>query len=295
MNKLCLGTVQFGLEYGINNSLGRKPKKEECFEILDCSLDHNINCFDTASGYGNAEEVLGEYLKKNNDKAKIISKIKSIELNEKIDSYVLSECENSLKKIGIKSLYGYLLHNAKDIYSKEILNAIKHCKKSGLTKNIGVSIYSPEDALYAAKIEDIDFIQIPYNVLDQRLNKTDFFTIAKKNNKTIFARSAFLQGLLLMNISKIETKIPKAAKYVMQFEKISQKHNFSRKEAAFLFLLNNPDIDYIVFGVDTKKQLEDDIKTIEKSDEFIMCYDELVHAFSKETIDVEILNPSLWK
>ena len=169
MNKLCLGTVQFGMQYGINNSLGRQPNIEECFEILDCAVKHGINCFDTASGYGKAEEILGEYKNWDKNKINIISKIKPLQTDiQNINSYVLNECESSLKKIGINRFFGYLFHNAADMYNKELCNALKQCKMEGLAKNVGVSIYSPEDAFYAAQLEAIDFIQIPYNVLDPK-------------------------------------------------------------------------------------------------------------------------------
>lgn len=295
MNKLCLGTVQFGMQYGINNSLGRQPNIEECFEILDCAVKHGINCFDTASGYGNAEEILGEYKNWDKNKIDIISKIKPLQTNiQKINSYVLNECESSLNKIGIDRFFGYLFHSAEDMYNKELCNALKQCKIEGLAQNVGVSIYSPEDALYAAQLEFIDFIQIPYNVLDQRLNKNNFFNIANKNNKKIFARSAFLQGLLLMDIIDVKIKLPQAEKYVKEFEEICRKYNFSRKEAAFLFSYINANIDYVVFGVDTKKQLENNICIIKKMKEFKLCYDELTKTFINAEIKEEILNPSMW-
>lgn len=295
MNKLCLGTVQFGMQYGINNSLGRQPNIEECFEILDCAVKHGINCFDTASGYGNAEEILGEYKNWDKNKINIISKIKPLQTDiQNINSYVLNECESSLKKIGINRFFGYLFHNATDMYNKELCNALKQCKMEGLAKNVGVSIYSPEDALYAAQLEAIDFIQIPYNVLDQRLNKNNFFDMAKKHNKKIYARSAFLQGLLLMDIIDIKIKLPQAEKYVKEFDEICHKHNFTRKEAAFLFSYANANIDYVVFGVDTKKQLDNNINTIGKIKEFNLCYDELLKIFISKEIENEILNPSFW-
>ena len=57
MNKLVLGMVQLGLNYGINNRRG-KPSKGESFSILDRAFEGGIRIFDTAAAYGNAEEIL---------------------------------------------------------------------------------------------------------------------------------------------------------------------------------------------------------------------------------------------
>ena len=218
--KLCLGTVQFGLQYGINNVLDRKPDVDECFDILDYAISMGIGCFDTASVYGNAEQIIGSY-KGFNDNVKIISKLRPM-LNDSDLSQdsIVQECENTLKRLDKKTLYGYLIHSAADMYNEEVLAGLHKCKKSGLVENIGVSTYTPEEAVYAVKNTDFNFIQIPYNVLDQRLNYSDFFEPAKERNAKIFARSAFLQGLLTMEIQQIKAKMPKAVEYVEEFEKI---------------------------------------------------------------------------
>ena len=51
-NKLVLGTVQFGCQYGIN-SAGR-PDEKTVLEILDLAYHYGITKFDTSSAYGNA-------------------------------------------------------------------------------------------------------------------------------------------------------------------------------------------------------------------------------------------------
>lgn len=290
--KLCLGTVQFGLQYGINNVLDRKPDVDECFDILDYAISMGIGCFDTASVYGNAEQIIGSY-KGFNDNVKIISKLRPM-LNDSDLSQdsIVQECENTLKRLDKKTLYGYLLHNAADMYNDEVLAGLHKCKKSGLVENIGVSTYTPEEAVYAVKNTDFNFIQIPYNVLDQRLNYSDFFELAKERNAKIFARSAFLQGLITMEIQQIKAKMPKAVEYVEEFEKICKHFGFTRKEAAFLFCYYHNGIDYVVFGVDTVKQLKENIDLLNKKEDFQGCYDSLYGAF--KDLDEEIINPSMW-
>ena len=71
MNKIALGTAQFGSEYGIANSSGGL-KVKEIKEILNFSLDQNINLIDSAMGYGPSEKKLGNFDLNN---FKIISKL----------------------------------------------------------------------------------------------------------------------------------------------------------------------------------------------------------------------------
>ena len=56
--KLALGTVQFGLSYGIANRKGQ-VQTGEVKNILDYAKENKINVLDTASSYGNSEEILG--------------------------------------------------------------------------------------------------------------------------------------------------------------------------------------------------------------------------------------------
>lgn len=62
MAELCLGTVQFGMRYGINNRDGQ-PVEGQCFEMLDMAAQNGLRFLDTARAYGTAELVLGEYFK----------------------------------------------------------------------------------------------------------------------------------------------------------------------------------------------------------------------------------------
>lgn len=290
--KLCLGTVQFGLQYGINNVLDRKPDVDECFDILDYAISMGIGCFDTASVYGNAEQIIGSY-KGFNDNVKIISKLRPMLKDDALSQdSIVQECQNTLKRLGKKALYGYLLHSAADMYSDDVLSGLHECKKSGLVENIGVSTYTPEEALYAVKNIDFNFIQMPYNVFDQRLDYSGFFEQAKERNVKIFDRSAFLQGLLTMEIEQIKVKMPKAVAYVEKFGKICKSFGFTRKEAAFLFCYYHSSIDYVVFGVDTIKQLKENIVLLNKKAAFQDCYDSLYGAF--KDLDEEIINPSRW-
>ena len=269
--KLCLGTVQLGQYYGINNALGRKPDLKESFRLLEKAINLGINFFDTASVYGDSEKILGDF-GINRFNVKIISKLRP--------------------NLPSDSNFVYLFHDAEDFYKPELLRGLKLVKEKGLSKNIGVSIYEPEDAINVVKDKDIDIIQIPYNVLDQRLDETNFFELAEKNNVTVFARSSFLQGLLLMTREKIPPNLKDAWSYIETFQNISRRYKFTPSEAALLFSYCHKKIDYVLFGVETIEQLESNLKILDKASQFADCYEELSGKF--KNIDKKIIVPSLW-
>jgi len=292
-DKLCLGTVQFGLEYGINNPYGQ-PLKKDVFYMLDRAIEQGIKCFDTAFAYGNAEELLGEY-GINRYKVQVISKLKPnlIEDNDPNTSRIVEDhIVQSLRRIKIDVLDGYLLHTPTDFYNERVIEALQCCRNKGFIKNFGVSIYETGNALDVVKSGIVDYIQVPYSIFDQRLDQTEFFTLAKENNVVVFGRSAFLQGLILMEEDKVPEHLVKAKTYLRQFDDIINKYNISRVEAAFLFSCAHSGIDHVVFGVDNIGQLQEDIYISRKDLDFAECRKELSRCF--QTIEKSIIFPSLW-
>lgn len=289
-NKLCLGTVQLGTKYGIKNELGRQPTNEESFAVLRKAIDFGIEYFDTASVYGNAESILGDFgICKY--PVQVISKLRpDLEADVQV---VLREIHQSLERLQTQFIYGYMLHRASDFYRKGILDGLMLAKEKGLIRTIGVSIYEPEDALRVVADSRVDSIQVPYNVFDQRLDQTDFFELAEKNNVMVFARSAFLQGLLLMDETQLPTNLLLARPWLNQFHSIARDYNFSYMEAALLFSYCHEGIDQVVFGVDSVKQMESNLYIILKHKSFGLCQKELKQSFGN--VERGIITPNLWR
>lgn len=292
MSKLCLGTVQLGMKYGVNNELGRQPTEEESFAVLRAAKKGGVEFLDTASAYGEAETLLGRFDVENVG-FHVISKLRPWGQQETSEEAVLLEIESSLQRLKMKRLYGYMLHRSEDMQNEEIVHGMILARESGYTEHIGVSVYEPEEALSVVQSGVWDIIQIPYNVLDQRLDETDFFEIAKKNHVTVFARSAFLQGLLLMDPEHLPIHLQKARPYIEKFRQIIAKNHYTPEEGAILYSYCHPGIDYVVFGVDTEKQLVKNIEVCKKAEDFNACWKELDGVFSG--LPREIIVPSLWQ
>lgn len=296
MADLCLGTVQFGMKYGINNTLGQ-PSLEDSFSMLDAAIESGVGVIDTARAYGQAEEILGKYFKarKWNDKIKVISKFPPNCLEErgrKTLQTVEDELLRSLRLLNMEQLDGYLLHTPEYIYRRDVLDALLRLKEKKLVSNIGVSIYDMAEGMAAIETGIVDYVQLPYSVLDQRAAKTGFIKKAKKAGIKIYARSAFLQGLFMMNYKDIPPHLNDAIPYLNLFDKLIKKYNINRIDALIHFVTDEPEIDYLVLGVDTKEQLLQDIESFKK------------HAVPKEfltelklqigEVDKSIIFPSLW-
>ena len=112
----------------------------------------------------------------------------------------------SLKNLKQKKAYGLLIHDIGEIEHKQfdtLLIELARLKRQGLVKKIGVSVYNSQQIDYVLDNFSIDLIQLPINILDQRLINDESLVKLKKHNVEIHARSALLQGLLLMSINTI--------------------------------------------------------------------------------------------
>lgn len=296
MADLCLGTVQFGMNYGINNTLGQ-PSEEDVFEMLDTAIKNGIHVFDTARAYGTAEAVLGHYFeaRKNRDSIEVISKLRPNVIREnETDVYgvIRREFEESLKRLHTDHLERYLLHTPEYIYQPQVLEGLRRLKEEKLVGHIGVSIYGLQEGYAALKMAGMDSIQLPYSILDQRGVQEGFIHEAKSAGVTVFTRSAFLQGLFMMDKGCIPPHLQGVAPYLSQFEELLGQYHVDRVTALVSFVKQEKDIDYLVFGVDTKEQLLQDIEAWKRKEIPEGLMEKLKEAFSD--VEKSIIFPSLW-
>lgn len=254
-SKLVLGTVQFGLKYGIANTDG-KPSAELVRKILQKAYDHGILTLDTAAAYGESETVLGTELKNLGllDKMKVVSKVPPIPADfsdAEAEKFIMESVEKSLTNLKINQLDALLFHNENDL---KYLKFLKKAKDAGLARAVGASLDSivPENAF------ECEAVQVPGNVLDRRF--LDFLRKAHKNGTKIYNRSVYLQGLLLMDESRIPEPLKEVIKYRNKLEALANEIGITPAELYVRYLFSIPEIDGVLTGVDTVEQLEYNIK-----------------------------------
>lgn len=285
-NKIILGTVQFGLDYGINNNHG-KPNQNQVNKILLKAQDAGINTLDTAEAYGNAHEVIGAFHEKYpTNKFQINTKLYEPTL-ETIDSRV----GFFLDQLNVKQLHAISFHSFES-YSKNlnILKRLNSYREKGLIQNIGVSVYTNEQLSIVLKDPSLDIIQLPYNVFDNINVRGEFLRLAKSLGKTIHTRSAFLQGLFFTERGN-ESKVAIALREELALlRNISKESGYSIGEIALNYSLQEDLIDNIILGVDNVEQLVSNLEYA-KSDLSI----EVIEKLNKINIEnANLLNPSLW-
>ena len=299
---ICLGTVQFGTAYGINNRSGQ-PEEERVFAILDRALEAGINWLDTAAAYGEAEKVLGNYIRSRQaaGKFRVVSKLRPdfLDIISKgtysAVEVVRDEIRQSLERLNLEKLDGYMLHNAAHLAQSGIGEALAECRECGMVRQIGVSVYTPEDALAALQTSWVDAVQVPYNILDRRLDRSGFFQAKSDLGRlvTVFARSLLLQGLLMMKAEEIPAHLAGIAPHLQKLDDWLTGHGFSRFDAAFRFAARRPGVDAVVVGVDTLEQLEQYIDLSRRSVDFSTALSEGLERFGG--IDSRLLSPNLWE
>ncbi len=287
IDKIILGTVQFGLDYGINNPKG-KVQKKEVHQILDVAHAEGLTLLDTADAYGNASDIIGDYHQKNNRYFDIITKFKS---NEERIQNIESLINKTLERIGTRNIWAYLFHSFNDyIKYKHLINQLENQKSKGKIKNIGVSIYTNEQFEEVLKNDSIDVIQLPYNLLDNNTQRGTLLEEAKEKGKIIHVRSVFLQGLFFKQISNLPEKLKPLSKNLEKIKSITQKHDIPMADLALKYVLANPCIDGILIGVDNKKQFLQNINAIAQPlDKKIQKEIDSIHVD-----EIDLLNPSNW-
>lgn len=294
INKLGLGTVQFGLDYGISNLSG-KTSLDNVKSILSCAAENKINTIDTASTYGASEEVIG--LSKSQDQSfDIITKTIPIK-KEIINSYDLKVVENgitqSLKRLNEDRAYAILLHDADDLRaqnSQQLFNILKRFRDNGRFLKIGVSVYNAEQIDFILDNFSIDIIQIPMNVFDQRLIKCGALKRLKNLGIEVHVRSAFLQGLVFMNDEDLPINFKKYSKYLTNFKTKVNELKVSRMSACLSFLMQQEEVDKVICGVNSLIQFNELIETVSA-----LPYIEMQNFDNFALDDVIFLNPANWK
>lgn len=284
--KLILGTVQMGLPYGINNSLG-KISLENSIEILEYAYESGIEILDSAKAYGNVHEVIGAFHAKNpTKKFKVITKLPheiNIDIEQKVDSYL-----NDMK---VNQLHALLFHSFSS-YSSNIdkFHVLRKLKSDKKINNIGVSVYTNEEVESVILNDEIDIIQLPFNLLDNINLRGEILEKIKASGKTVHIRSAFLQGLFFKDTEEQNEIVQKLKSELNLLSEISKRDKASIAEMALSYCCQQTTIDNVVIGIDSLNQLVDNIKSAN-------------YNIKPQTIDainmiklknLDILNPSLW-
>ena len=286
ISKLALGTAQLGMNYGLTNKSG-KVNKVEAFKILENAYSNGIMVLDTASSYGTSEKLIGEF---GNNKFQVCTKIKINDLNTNdINLRIKEEVFNSLKNLKIDNLQYCLIHDIDFLcggLGNEIWSALAELKKKQVIKKVGYSIYAPDDLdkLYDKYTPDI--IQTPFNILDQRIKQTGWLKILSEDKVEIHARSVFLQGVLLSELSELPSYFSNWSDVWLDIDDLCEHHNLSRLELLLAVASNEKKISKIIVGVTSNAELDQIFEACKKTLDIPINY--------LPDIDNKLIDPRRW-
>ncbi len=275
MGKLVLGTVQFGLQYGVN-SAGR-PSEEAVKGILAEAAKGGITTLDTSSAYGNSEEILGECVTPE-ENFKIVSKYPKGEIS------VGEMFNGSLKRLKVDKLYGYLLHHF-EVYKNnpKVWDEFIALKERGKVQKIGFSLYTPEELQFILDNKSpFDLIQVPFNIFDKKF--LPYMKDLHEKGVEFHVRSTFLQGLFFKDREALPEKLKPMKKHLLQLDEFSKQSGLSISEIALNYNLQNPYIDGVLIGVDNLEQLKMNLASVKDTPVDIEI----------EVKEQELLNPVNW-
>jgi aryl-alcohol dehydrogenase-like predicted oxidoreductase len=286
ISRLALGTVQFGLQYGIANQAGRVSSAEAARIIKRASFN-GLDTLDTAIAYGDSESTLGQI---GVAKWRVVTKLPALPREcADIDGWVFSQIEGSLQRLGIDHLLAVLLHQPDQLLDKngqQLCKALERLKQEGLTQKIGVSVYSPDELGTLFDHMNLDFIQAPLNILDRRMVDSGWAQRLKDKGVEFHARSIFLQGLLLMPGDQRPQKFARWDAVWSEWARWLDAVKITPVEACLRYALSVEAVDRVVVGIDSVAQLDEILAavggTLNSQPQWPQC------------VDTDLLNPARW-
>jgi aryl-alcohol dehydrogenase-like predicted oxidoreductase len=289
--RLGLGTVQFGMDYGITNAAGR-VQEEEVERILALAAEHGVRVIDTAALYGISEAVLGRALQRDVP-WRIVTKTEKFAGQSDAAARLASTLRRSLDLLRRDSIYGLLAHDAGDLLGPrgpELWDAMRNARSRGQVAKIGASIYTAQEVEGLLDRYDLDLVQVPFNAVDHRLVKSGALQKLSERGVEVHARSAFLQGLLLQEPAQIAARFGALSTAVDGLRQSYRAIGLSPLEGALAAVLQRPEIHCIIIGITSSTELTSVLAALQKSSQLAAKL-----AIDRWTIDDEtILNPAKW-
>ena len=195
----------------------------------------------------------------------------------------------SLKYLNQKSVDGLLIHDINEVNDKEfddLFERLHELKRQGLVNKIGFSTYTLEQVDFLLENFDFDLIQVPFNIIDNRLIQGGQLKTLNNKGVEVHARSVFLQGLLLMSEQNRPEKFNRWSGLWRIWHEWLNDNQLTALEATTRYAVSMSGISKVLVGVDNVYQLE----------EIISASTGVLPKIPNElfTNDIDLLNPSNW-
>jgi aryl-alcohol dehydrogenase-like predicted oxidoreductase len=202
ISEVGLGCWQLGADWG------SKIGKKKAFDILNEAVNNDINFFDTADVYGDgrSEKLIGEFLKSSSSDVKIATKFgRSADVfpDNYTEKALRRAIENALKRLNIDCIDLLQLHciPTEELKNGAIFDWLRALKQEGKITHFGASVESVEQGLICIEEEELQSLQVIFNVFRQKLVK-QLLPEASKKGIGIIVRLPLASGLLSGKFNK---------------------------------------------------------------------------------------------
>lgn len=254
--RIGLGSAQFGLDYGISNS-GGQTAESDVADILALAQGEGVTLIDTASAYGNADSILGQSWPADH-LFEVVTKTPKLTGERPARDELRDSFAESLARLRLRTLGGLLAHDADDLLGPtgdDLWDGMLALKEAGLVEKIGASAYTGEQVEALLARRELDIIQVPLNLFDQRLIAGGHLALLKDKGVEVHARSVFLQGLLLMEPDSLPDGMEPARAPLIQLRNRLARFGLSAVDAAIGFCLAQVEVDRVIVGVTSRDDL----------------------------------------
>jgi len=301
VSALALGTVELGLDYGINapGHFGR-PSEAAASALIDGALAAGINLLDTARGYGESEAVLGRLLRGRRDQIVLATKANAhlpngtVPSGKALQQHLVAQLEESLRLLQTETVDIWQIHNVDEqvLAEKEtVAETFAAMQAAGKIRWSGGSFYGaalPEQAL---RDDLFDMIQVTYSIFDQRVIDR-VLPLAKAQNVGVLVRSVLLKGALTERAEHLPEHLSELRTRSRHFRQLVQEQapQLTAAQAALAFALANDAIGSVLVGMRTVDELADNVPAISAD-----LSATLLAALSELRVeDEDLLNPGTW-
>ncbi len=299
ISKITLGTVQLGMNYGINNA-GGKPSEELASQVLSTAINGGITSFDTSSDYGTSEKVVGDFFRTQKEMPIIVTKfgVGSFDnpLSEKVvEEKIRTQVENSLERLGYNKLPLLLSHSEKDleVYGKTLINILKKLQSENLVDKMGASLNHFPYVDMVLENDIFEAVQVPLNMMDVKNATGDSIKKLSERDIMVFVRSVFLQGLFFRDPNTLPDGVLQNAKEPLRkVRKIAEEENMSIAGLAIAYIRDLTGVSSLVMGAEKPEQVKENIDLINVKGISDNAREKITLAF--KDVDERVLRPWLW-
>jgi len=293
---LALGTAQLGQPYGIANSAGQ-PDESAAHAILRCALRLGVRYFDTAQAYGRSEEIVGHYLSRDPDASAVESRVVT-KLLVPVDvsaAALEASLQGSWERLGEEPIWGMLLHRETmiDEWDGRMGEILRRWRDRGRIAYLGVSVHTPRGMRRAIETPGLEIIQAPASACDRRMHRAGLLARAQAAGKTLFMRSVFLQGLMLLEPGEAARKLPAAAPLLTRLDAFCVERGIDLRRFAIGYVRHCAPSALLVIGSETAEQVAENCRLVlEAHDDDPGLYAEWDATYPED--EPTLVDPSAW-